>query len=371
LEKQYGASLTNLNLLALMATKNNDSVVADAAFKRIGDNWDPDAWSNEAFFNQNKAIAAQFAQIQARSRALVDEAAVNLQNPGGVQYQKDIEQSIAKWMQQCDRIIVLTGGWLDLKDAPAENIQAWSGAQTRLSEIEEAKRTPSIVVAVPNETQAQRLGMTLEQLEAALHDPIVAPLMDLQNAALRIQHKMAGDAIVIRTGNNCELRLRHGGRPVLIDDGYIDNNDRERGAVVSNLPAGSVYTTVLEDSAEGDLFLSQAGDARDATLHFNKGRVVKVDAANGADEIEAMFDAHTGESRRISHIGIGANPHLRKPIGWTLVDEHVWGALFIAFGENRYMGGQNESSLNEDFALHDAALEIDGVALLNAGRVVL
>jgi hypothetical protein len=101
LEKQYGTSLTNLNWLALMATKNNDSVVADAAFKRIGDNWDEDTWSNEAFFNQNKAIAAQFAQIQARSRALVDEAAANLQKPGGVQYQKDIEQSIAKWMQQC------------------------------------------------------------------------------------------------------------------------------------------------------------------------------------------------------------------------------------------------------------------------------
>jgi hypothetical protein len=101
LEKQYGASMTNLNLLALMATQNNDSVVADAAFKRIGDNWDRAAWSNKAFFNQNKAIAEQFAQIQAHSRALVDEAAANLQKPGGMQYQKDVEQSISKWMQQC------------------------------------------------------------------------------------------------------------------------------------------------------------------------------------------------------------------------------------------------------------------------------
>jgi hypothetical protein len=101
LEKQYGASLTNLNLLALMATKNHDSVVADAAFKRIGDNWDPYAWSNQAFFNQNKAIAAQFAQLEARSRTLIDEAATNLQKPGGMQYQKDVEQSISKWMRQC------------------------------------------------------------------------------------------------------------------------------------------------------------------------------------------------------------------------------------------------------------------------------
>ena len=101
LEKEYGASLTNLNLLALMATKKRDSVVADAAFKRIGDNWDEEAWSNEAFFNQNKAIAAQLGALEARSRALVEEAAANLQKAGGLQYQKDVEQSISKWMQQC------------------------------------------------------------------------------------------------------------------------------------------------------------------------------------------------------------------------------------------------------------------------------
>lgn len=290
---------------------------------------------------------------------------------GETEHIAQMDKHRAKWMQQCDRIIVLSGGWLDLKDAPAENIQAWSDAQSRLAEIEEAKRTPNIVVAVPTEAKAQQLGITLADLENLLHNPIVAPLMDLQNAALRIQHKLAGERIVIRSGANCELHMRHGSRPVLIDDGYIDDNDRERGAVVSNLPAGSVYTTVIEDSVEGALFLPQAGDSRDVTLHFKEGRVFKIEAASGADEIEAMFDAHAGESRRIGHIGIGANPHLRQPIGWTLVDEHVWGALFVAFGENRYMGGENESALNEDFALHDASLEVDGVTLLKDGQVKL
>jgi leucyl aminopeptidase (aminopeptidase T) len=290
---------------------------------------------------------------------------------GETEHIAQMDRHRAMWMQQCDRIIVLSGGWLDLKDAPAENIQAWSDAQARLAEIEEAKRTPNFVVAVPNEAQAQRLGVTLEELERILHDPIVAPLMDLQNAALRIQHKLAGERIVIRSGAGCELRMAHGSRPVLIDDGYIDDNDRARGAVVSNLPAGSVYTTVIEDSVQGALFMPQAGDARDVTLHFSSGRVNKIEAASGADEIEAMFDGHAGESRRIGHIGIGANPHLRKPIGWTLVDEHVWGALYIAFGENRYMGGENESALNEDFALHNATLEVDGAPLLQGGRIVL
>ncbi len=275
----------------------------------------------------------------------------------------------AAWMQQCDRIIVLNGGWLDLADAPAESIQAWSDAQSRLAEIEEARHTPNIVVAVPNEAQAQRLGITLTDLENLLHDPIVAPLLNLQNAALRIQHKLSGESFILRSGANCVLRMKHGNRPVLMDDGYIDDADRAHGAVLSNLPAGSVYTTVLEDTAEGALFLPAAGDARDVTLHFKEGCVFRVEAASGADEVEAMFDAHAGESRRIGHISIGANPHLRRPIGWPLVDEHVWGALFVSFGENRYMGGENASALNEAFALPDVALEIDGATLLEYGRV--
>ena len=103
LEKHYGASLTNWNLLALMAVKNRDSVVADAAFKRIGDQWDEATWSNQAFFNQNKAVAAQMGPLEARSRSLVEEAAANLQKAGGLQYKKDVEQSVAKWMTDCSQ----------------------------------------------------------------------------------------------------------------------------------------------------------------------------------------------------------------------------------------------------------------------------
>jgi hypothetical protein len=70
-------------------------------------------------------------------------------------------------------------------------------------------------------------------------------------------------------------------------------------------------------------------------------------------------------------VGLGLNPYLRQPIGWTLVDEHILGALFIAFGENRYMGGQNESSLNIDFALPGTTLEVGGRTVVLEGDIVL
>src|SRR6202047_264474 len=45
LEKQNGPSATNLNLLAYMAIKENDSVVAHKLFSRIEDNWDQETWN--------------------------------------------------------------------------------------------------------------------------------------------------------------------------------------------------------------------------------------------------------------------------------------------------------------------------------------
>ena len=104
-------------------------------------------------------------------------------------------------------------------------------------------------------------------------------------------------------------------------------------------------------------------------LHFVQGRVACIEAASGAEDLEALFDAHSGEPRRVSHVGVGLNPALRQPVGWTLVDEHMRGAFFVAMGENRYMGGQNASSLNIDFCSPRATVEVDGRVLVAEGTL--
>ena len=71
----------------------------------------------------------------------------------------------------------------------------------------------------------------------------------------------------------------------------------------------------------------------------------------------------------MSHVGVGLNPALSRPTGWSLVDEHVRGAFFVALGENRYMGGENASSLNVDFCSPRATVEVDGRVLVEEGRL--
>ena len=241
-----------------------------------------------------------------------------------------------------------------------------------MTTIEEERRLPYLLVAIPTAEGAQQLNLTQKDLEEILMPALGAGVEELQveiGRVLSAAHQ--GQAITIYSGEDHVLHLEHGDRVWLSDDGYIDEKDRRQGAIVSNLPAGSIYTTVMEEKTQGSLWLPKAGEATEVVFHFVDGRIVDIEAASGADLLGRELDGHAGEPRRVSHIGLGLNPYLHRPIGWTMVDEHIHGCLFIALGENRYMGGQNTSSLNVDYALTDATLKVDNRTIILKGKVAV
>ena len=148
--------------------------------------------------------------------------------------------------------LIVLGGWLaDLDGLPENSVAAWAAAIRRLELELERRNVPTVVVAVPTEYVAQRLGIGLPELEAcvlpalllsadALHEQ-VAPLVSALERGTRIQ-------VVTDAGT---LALDRGRRPLMIDDGVIDDADVASGAVVSNLPAGSIYCTVIEAAGRG------------------------------------------------------------------------------------------------------------------------
>lgn len=276
-----------------------------------------------------------------------------------------------EWMRRIDRLIVLARAPSLGAGLPAEALAAWEQATARINAVEERKNVPFLLCAVPTEEQETLLQVARDHLYEMLVPALLVPATDLnQEIDAALAAAQGARTLTIRSGDGEELRLSLHRRHWLADDGVVDGDDLTRGAGVSNLPAGSIYIPPLERSAEGNLWLPEAGPARDVRLTFAGGRVVAIEAATGGEELQAMFDRHTGEPRRISHVGIGLNPHLRQPVGWLLVDEHVHGTLFIAFGENRYMGGENESSLNVDFCSPAATILADERVIVQGGRTM-
>ena len=247
--------------------------------------------------------------------------------------------------------LIVLGGWhADLAGLPQGSIDAWVAAVGRAERGLEQRKVPTVVVAVPTEYVAVRLGITLAELEArvlpgllmsaeSLNDS-VTPLLSALEATSTVEVMTAAGTLVVERGR----------RPLMIDDGMVDRADLVCGAVVSNLPAGSLYWTVIEDATRGDIRLVDG-----TLLRFDaEGRVVD--------------GPYAGE--RVSHLGIATNPLVTGSIGWTIVDEHRRGAVFLALGENRYMGGDNESAINVDLIPDSPTVVVGDVVLVHEGVVV-
>ena len=48
----------------------------------------------------------------------------------------------------------------------------------------------------------------------------------------------------------------------------------------------------------------------------------------------------------------------------------IYGGVLLALGENRDLGGQNAAPFHVDIALRRARLELDGVAIVEDGRIL-
>lgn len=276
------------------------------------------------------------------------------------------------WVERdLDRVLVLVGEEPE-RDVPSTARDAWRQAVDRLTTAEERRHLPYLLMAVPTEARAREFGMTLTDLESIVLPALLATPQELESARDRVLVLLhPARTLTIRSAAG-ELRLTLAARPWLSDAGTLPATSVAPGGVqpVNNLPAGAIYTTVLEEATQGSIRVPWAG-ARDVTLHFMDGRVMAIDAAEGKAELEALFARHSGEARRVSHVGIGLNPYLRRDIGWTLIDEHRHGNLLLAIGENRYLGGANQSSLNVDFALPAATLLADGHMIVADGVLVV
>ncbi len=247
--------------------------------------------------------------------------------------------------------LIVLGGWrLDLADLAPESVAAWAAAMGRAEAVIDSRRVPTVVVAVSIEDVATKLGLRIEALAAHVMPSILSSASQLRAATDGVLKMLArGSSIELSTPGG-SLFVERGMRPLLIDDGVVDAADIRIGATVSNLPAGSVYWTVLEDAT--------------------RGRVELIDGTVLEFGLDGRVAAGEFAGERVSHLGIATNPLVTRSIGWTIVDEHRAGAVFLALGENRYLGGANASTINVDLLPASPTVLIGQAILVVDGELV-
>lgn len=152
-------------------------------------------------------------------------------------------------------------------------------------------------------------------------------------------------------------------------------------------PTGMVCTTPVEDTVEGTLVVGRASlifpferyVAEPMTLKFQKGVVTSIEG--GADAItlrEYLWSSAETNRRRLAHVGWGTDHRARWDVlsfrgadgGGGAEARSIYGGVLLALGENRDLGGQNAASVHCDIALRRARMELDGVAVVEDGRIL-
>ena len=120
-----------------------------------------------------------------------------------------------------------------------------------------------------------------------------------------------------------------------------------------NFPDGEVYTSPVEDSANGQIYfdfpqLYRGNEAQKVLLTLKDGKVVDAKAEKGEDFLNNMLDMDEG-SRFVGEIAIGTNDMIQDVTGNILFDEKIGGSIHMAVGASYPdTGGKNVSGLHWD-----------------------
>ncbi len=165
------------------------------------------------------------------------------------------------------------------------------------------------------------------------------------------------------------------GRPVIVDDAIISDDDIVNGDVGLNIPSGEVFVAPLETSADGYIsfpivVVPGFGKVVNLRINFQGGKVTSFEAEEGEGRLKAFFDSNTGDIDRIAELGIGCNPGAEFTNGCIIVDEKIYKTIHLAVGNNTgSYHGTNKASAHLDMIkpMERGILYVDGKVVIENG----
>jgi aminopeptidase len=231
-----------------------------------------------------------------------------------------------------------------------------------------------VLTQIPCQAFAQDADMSLTDFEDFVHramftdqeDPVAA-WQKIHDEQQKIVDWLKGKKLVTVKSPHADLTLSIEGRDFLNADGS------------QNMPSGEVYTSPVEDSAEGwvEFTYPAVNLGREVTgvrFEIEKGRVVKASADKNEQFLLEMLDTDEG-ARILGEFAIGTNYGIQHFTGSILYDEKIGGSFHLAVGFGfPEIGGKNVSAIHWDFICdikEDSEIRVDGELLFKDGKFVI
>lgn len=146
-----------------------------------------------------------------------------------------------------------------------------------------------------------------------------------------------------------------------------------------NFPDGEVFTSPVEDSAEGHIRFSfpaihDGREVEDIRLTLSKGKVIEASAAKGEDFLKEMLTSDKG-AKYLGEVAIGTNYNIRQFTKNILFDEKIGGTVHVALGRSLpEAGGKNTSVIHWDMLCDmktDGKIFADNELIYQDGKFII
>jgi leucyl aminopeptidase (aminopeptidase T)/predicted small secreted protein len=232
----------------------------------------------------------------------------------------------------------------------------------------------------PTPWRAERFSMDEDALSTMFWSGVNLDYGDLQSRGEEVKAALSGgNEVHLTHPNGTDLKLRIQGRPVLVSDGVISEEDRERGgpAVAVYLPAGEVYTTPVPGTAEGRIVDSgtwfQGKAVENLTLTVSAGKVTAMEGSGpGYAAMKAAYDAVTDPRKdQFGYIDFGINPKITLPADSRMGNWVQAGTVTVGTGANDWAGGDNSVPYGTTVYLPGSTVTLDGKTIVDKGVLKL
>jgi len=199
----------------------------------------------------------------------------------------------------------------------------------------------------PTTAHAQEAGLSLEEYQHFVYracklyeENPMARWLELRRNQQKIVDHLNGCSRVQYKSEDVDIAFSTAGRSWINSDGQ------------TNMPSGEVYTSPVEDSAEGHIHFSypavyRGHEVEGVTLWVEKGEVVRWEARRGQDFLDYIFSLDG--TRRFGEAAIGTNYDIDRFSKNILFDEKIGGTVHMAIGQSYpQAGGKNQSSVHWD-----------------------
>lgn len=289
---------------------------------------------------------------------------------------KPNKMSLGLW--DCITASIYIGGPEDplkMRKVPAERWAAMSQGDKPYWDKMVAKKKRSIYIMLGQVTpqRAKTYGFNFKKWQNTTTDATAISYSALNRFAKRVKAKLEKAKQVQIMAKDVKLNFQLEGRPVYVYDGVVDEEDMKMGAYDATLPAGYVSIAPTETSANGtvkfDLPIPQVGlMVQGLKWGFKSGKITTFDAAKNVKPIKDWWVKAHGDKDKIGSLSFGINPKAKYGF---LNNGIVQGAVSIGIGDNRFIGGKNNSDYMFEGTLSKATVKLDKKTFIRRGKFVL